>query len=127
MTYNIDLKTASLRHYKDGRKLHDDNRFDNAGYHYGFAAECAVKRCLQSIGVRDDDEAIWAHFPTLRNLALFSISTRSATPLRNALTRDSFMQFWDVKMRYANNGAIDAKYAEKWRADADEVIGLLYV
>ncbi|MFA7243390.1 MAG: hypothetical protein WC091_25055 [Sulfuricellaceae bacterium] len=126
MTYNPDLKTAALRHFSDGRKLHDDNRFDNAGYHYGFAAECALKHCLRNVGVRDDDDAIWKHFPTLRDIARLSIKTRSAAPLRKVLERSSFMQFWDTKMRYATDGAIDAKRAEKWRSDANEVIGLLY-
>lgn len=106
--------------------LQNDNRFNNAGYHYGFAAECAVKRCLLNVGVRENDNAIWTHFPDLRNIALLSIHTRNAAPLRKMLKRSNFMQFWDTKMRYASDGAIDGKRAEKWRSDADEVIGLLY-
>lgn len=125
MAYASNMKQAANRHYIDGKKLFDSNCFDNAGYHFGFAAECATKFRLQKSGVRADDEAIWAHFQALRTLALIAINTRADADLLRILSRTSFMQEWDTKMRYANNGAISQDRAKKWRADADELLGLL--
>ena len=121
----LDMKQAANRHYRDGKKMLDSNSFDNAGYHFGFAAECATKFRLQKSGVRADDGAIWAHFQALRSVALVAIRTRADADLFRILSRASFMQEWDTKMRYAKDGAISQARAQKWRADADELLGLL--
>ncbi len=127
MAYIVDMKSSANRHYEDGRKLEHEKRYDNAGYHYGFAAECAVKHCLRQAGVRDDDDAIWTHFPALRNTALLALSSRRAAELRKLLSRQSFMQSWDVRMRYSSNGSVAMPELAKWQRDADEAIGLLVV
>lgn len=126
MAYDVHLEQSARRHYDDGVLLMDSRRFDAAGYHFGFAAECAIKHLMRGLGVMADDPPIWQHFPELRNLALQSISGRSAGPLRAMLERDNFMQFWDVRMRYARNGSIKEEVAKRWRRDADEAIGYLY-
>ena len=125
MAYAPNMEQAANRHYRDGKKLLDGNCCDNAGYHFGFAAECATKSLLLKAGIRDDDAAIWAHFQGLRNMALLAINTRTNAGLFTALSRQSFMQEWDTKMRYAKNGSILKDRAEKWRVDADELLGLL--
>ena len=125
MAYLIDMSDAAERHYRDGRKLLVDNCVDNAGYHFGLAAECAIKSILQNAGVRDDDSAMWQHFPDLKPTALQSIHGRSAAPVRQLLERDNFMQRWTISMRYAKTGSIDRLTAERWRDHADEAIGLL--
>lgn len=119
------MEQAANRHYSDGMKLLNSNCFDNAGYHFGFAAECATKFRLLKSGIRADDDAIWAHFQALRRVALIAISTRSDADLFRILGRASFMQEWDTKMRYSSNGAVSQDRAKKWRADADELLGLL--
>lgn len=125
MSYLTDMNDAAARHYHDGCKLMADNRIDNAGYHFGLAAECAIKSILQSAGVRDDDPAIWQHFPDLKPVALQSIHGRTAAPVRGLLERDNFMQRWAISMRYAKTGSIDRPTAERWRDQADEAMGLL--
>lgn len=125
MAYAIDLEKSASRHYDDGCTLFDSKRFDNAGYHFGLAAECAIKQQLQNCGVSVGDAAMWEHFPEMRNLALQALSGRAAAPLMTLLGRDSFMQFWHVKMRYAPNGAIAQDRAERRRKDANLAIGLL--
>lgn len=125
MAYESNMEQAANRHYTDGKKLFDSNCFDNAGYHFGFSAECATKFRLLKSGVRADDEAIWAHFQGLRNLALLALNNRADADLFRVLSRQNFMQEWDTKMRYANNGAISQMRAEKWRTDADELLGIL--
>ena len=127
MAYITDMKSSANRHYEDGRKLEHDKRYDNAGYHYGFAAECAVKHCLRQTGVRDDDDAIWTHFPALKTFALLALSSRRAAELRKMLSRQSFMQSWEIKMRYSCNGSVAMAELVRWRQDAGEAIGLLVV
>jgi hypothetical protein len=125
MAYETDMGQAALRHYSDGMKLLNSNCYDNAGYHFGFAAECATKSQLLKSGVRADDDAIWAHFQALRTLALLAINGRANAELFRTLSRQSFMQEWDIKMRYAKNGSVTQLLANRWRADADEMLGLM--
>lgn len=112
--------------FHDGRKLEAVSRYDGAGYHYGFAAECALKKCLLTAGVRADDASIWKHYPALPNVALLALSTRSAAPLRAIFERKDFMQHWSVDMRYAASGSITQALSEKWRKEANEALGLLF-
>jgi hypothetical protein len=125
MAYVKDMGEAANRHYVDGKTLQDKNRHDGAGYHYGFAAECAIKQLLIKFGVAHDDSAIWAHFPALRELAMGAIQSRRASPAYNLLNQASFMQEWNTDMRYAKNASITFERAAKWRADADSALGLL--
>lgn len=125
MAYENNMQAAAHRHYADGCKLFDDNRFDNAGYHFGLAAECAIKKKLLDCGVLEGDEAIWKHWPTLKTLALAAISGRQAAPTRALLTHANFMQYWDIVMRYAQNGSVDNDRASSWKSNANDALGLL--
>lgn len=127
MAFQPDMKQAAYRHYEDGRALFDKGRFDNAGYHFGLAAECAIKHKLLECKVFTNDAAIRAHWPDLRNLACQAISGRQAAPVRGLLDRRSpqYMQNWAIGMRYSANGEVDKRRAECWRDDANEAIGLL--
>lgn len=125
MAYEKNMELAARRHYDDGCSLLNLKRYDNAGYHFGFAAECAVKHKLLESGVSEGDDSIWKHWPTLRSLALLAISGRSADPLRKLLQPASFMQEWDTDMRYAENGSVTLARANKWRDDANDACGLL--
>ncbi|NEX21951.1 hypothetical protein G3480_16835 [Thiorhodococcus mannitoliphagus] len=62
MAYDIHLEQSANRHYCDAKLLMDKQRFDTAGYHFGIAAECAIKHLMRNAGVRADDPAIWKHF-----------------------------------------------------------------
>ncbi len=129
MDYVPNLEQAANRHYQDACLLMSAKRFDNAGYHFGWAAECAIKQSLRTYGVGEKDEAIWKHLPELKSLAVIalqSVSGRRSTPLRDLLERANFMQWWDIKMRYARNGSVEEQRAARWRDDADEAIGILY-
>lgn len=127
MAYKNNMGVAANRHYVDGCKLLDDKRFDNAGYHFGIAAECAIKQKMLHCGVLQDDDAIWKHWPTLRPLALVAVSGRQAASMRTLLTQSSFMQEWDIVMRYAETGSVDSARASRWKTDADRACGLLLI
>jgi hypothetical protein len=125
MAYTTDMQVAAHRHYADGCKLLSHKCFDNAGYHFGLAAECAIKQKLVYCGLLTDDEAFWKHWPTLKGHALLAVVGRQAAPARTLLQRGSFMQHWDIVMRYAQNGSVDEEQANRWKADANDALGLL--
>jgi hypothetical protein len=125
VAYEIDLQASAQRHYDDARRLEQANRFDNAGYHYGLSTECAIKHHLRSLGIRADDDVMWRHFPELLSLAVVAVRGRRSTVL-SQLLHPSLMQGWDIRMRYAKNGSIKGPGAERWRAQANRAIGLLY-
>lgn len=126
MAYSTDMNNAAARHFHDACKLQTDGRRDNAAYHFGLAAECAVKhQLLAQHGVQTDHGAIWTHWPGLRLEALDALRGRSAAPLRTMIQRDNYLQHWDIKMRYAPTGSVDATQLERWHEHADEAMGLL--
>lgn len=125
MAYTTDMRESAHRHYADGCKLLADRRFDNAGYHFGLSAECAIKQKLLHCGLLTSDDAFWKHWPTLKPYALLAVVGRTAAPARSLLQRGNFMQYWDVVMRYSKNGSIDEVQAVRWKADANEAMGLL--
>jgi hypothetical protein len=125
MAYKPDLKSAANRHYVDGQTLMERKRFDNAGYHFGLAAECAVKQRLLGFDVPQNDPAIWKHWPELRTLASLALSGRTGGPMLALLQDGNFMRRWDIKMRYSNNGSVTEKQVKGWSKDANAAIGLL--
>jgi hypothetical protein len=125
MAYTKNMSVAARRHFDDGAKLLDGKSFDNAGYHFGFAAECAIKHKLLECGVWQDEKAFWVHWPDLKQSALLAIQGRQAQSMRSLLQRGNFMQNWAIVMRYADNASISQVQAERWRNDANEALGLL--
>ena len=126
MDYPYDLYAAAARHYQDGCGLLERKRLDNAGYHFGLAAECAVKHGFANAGIPASDDAMWGHFPSIKAIGLQALQGRSAKDLRDLLEQDKFMQWWDIKMRYARNGAVTRSRVERWRDQANEALGLLF-
>ena len=125
MAYVKDIREAANRHYCDGKTLQSNQRYDGAGYHYGFAAECAIKQQLIDLGVVHNDAAIWAHFPSLRELAMTAIQSRQGGATYKLLNQANFMQEWDTDMRYAKTASVTPKRVEEWRKNADCALGLL--
>lgn len=125
MTYTAKMQNAADRHYNDAVVLEAQNRHDNAGYHYGLSTECVVKGVLeQDCGLRPSDDAWWAHFPGLRNIALLYVANRNCGRLRTFLENPSLMQEWDIPMRYSATGTIDRKKIERWKNQANDALGL---
>lgn len=66
MSVNRDnYPVAAVRHFVDGKILHDHNRLDNAMCHYAFSAECAIKILYSivqgtgTVGLGHNAEAVW--------------------------------------------------------------------
>lgn len=121
----MNLRQAANRHFEDGCKLLEHNRLDNAGYHFGLSAECALKQKLVDCGLFADEPAHWQHWPELKMSAKLALNGRKAAPTRKLLLKGSYMQNWTIRMRYSHNGFIDRQQAERWKDDANEILGLL--
>jgi hypothetical protein len=130
MAYRIDLPASAQRHWNDGRRLLDAGRAQAAGYHFGFAAECAVKSVLYKHNIpRHADrhqDPYWAHFPALRTILIRDGKGRLSQKLYDVIAKDSFMQEWDTDIRYAANGSVNEQRASRWRDQANELIGLVF-
>ena len=130
MTYQLDLSASAKRHYQDGEKLLEAKSAQHAGYHFGFAAECAIKSVLyhHSFPRHEDRRAdpIWAHFPELRTLLIRDGRGRLKQKLYDVIAHGSFMQHWDTDIRYASNNSVDDTRATIWRAQTDRIFGLVF-
>lgn len=128
-TYKIDLINAAERHYSAGEYLYSDtHRKDVAGYLYGIAAECAVKELMRRSGIKRlanrRDDPFFAHFPNLKTLLRNRIHGRNSQVILRFI-EDSFMQEWDVAMRYAPSGDIALRKVERWREQAMQAISAM--
>ena len=119
MSYRRDLKAAARRHLRDGEALQEQRCYDNAAYHYGLAAECALKGALISLGHRAiaEHDAYYLHFPKLKNIRL-SLSGRLSTEVVRLLAQPNFMQGWEIKMRYARDHHVTRERCELWEQQA---------
>ena len=127
MAYPRDFAAAARRHLVDGKRLQQDKQYDNAGYHFGLAAECALKGAFIALGDRtfskegSGRKAFYAHFPALKNLSV-GLSGRISTSVATLLSKAKFMQDWDVKMRYSRNRSITRERCAQWCKDAEDLI-----
>lgn len=130
MSYEINLAASAQRHWQDGKELLKARRNQAAGYHFGFAAECAIKSILykHNIPRREDrrDDPYWAHFPELRTLLIRDGKGRLTQQLYSIISHGSFMRDWDTDIRYAANGSVGEPRAALWRDQADKVIGIVF-
>ena len=130
MIYNIDLIASANRHYRDGETLLAAKSAQHAGYHFGFAAECAIKSVLfrHNLPRREAHRAdpYWAHFPQLRTLLIRDGQGRLQQKLYSVIAHGSFMQNWDTDMRYASDRSVDEPRATRWRDQANEIFGLVF-
>ena len=129
--YPQDMRRAAYRHLEAGEILHGTSRSDVAGYLFGIAAECALKFMMAGSGMRPLPEAqrredpFYAHFEELKTMLRDHASGRLATELRRYALKGSFMQRWDISMRYSHARDIQQGWINGWRADAKDVIGAM--
>ena len=130
MAYNIDLTASAKRHFRDGETLLVAKSAQHAGYHFGFAAECALKSVLYRHNLPRHAERradpYWAHFPELRTLLIRDGRGRLQQKLYDVVAHGSFMQLWDTDIRYASDRSVDEPHARKWREQADQIFGLVF-
>jgi hypothetical protein len=119
MNFEGNLSAATKRHMRDGDYLLEGKRWDNAGYHYGIAAECALKAAMKKVNIpvkefdANGKDAYFAHFPDLKAIEITQCG-RLSVNVTNALQSASFMQYWCIRMRYARDTVSEGQ-CRKWR------------
>jgi hypothetical protein len=120
MAYALNMRSAAGRHLQDAQLLFEWERFDNAGYHFGLSAECALKGAMGRVGLRVDEvevndrPAYYLHFPELKRVPI-RFAGRLSQSIATILGRAQFLQGWDIKMRYSQAGSITRQTCERWR------------
>lgn len=122
MAYTVDLSAAAQRHLDAAEKLARAQREDVAGYLYGIAAECALKAMAKTLPTGRSDDIFYAHFPELRTRLRDLLQGRMAQPLLQLIRDDSFMNEWDIRMRYAPANAVREKPIERWAQQARRAV-----
>jgi hypothetical protein len=130
MAYTSDLVASAKRHFRDGESLLKAKSAQHAGYHFGFAAECALKSILFRhqipLPAERRDNPFWVHFPDLRTILIRDGKGRLTQRLYDVIAHGAFMQNWDTDIRYAADQSVTSERAELWRAQADTVFGLIF-
>lgn len=126
-TYKIDLENAAERHYVASELLYSNMHHKGvAGYLYGIAAECAIKALMSDSGIRPTQgyrqgDPFYAHFPSLKALLSNRVQGRHSQILSRFM-QSSFMQEWDITLRYASEGDISQSKVDGWRKQAKQAI-----
>jgi len=104
---------AALRHWKDAELLEKENRVENADHHYGFAAECAIKKVLAVHPSFQKQGELYPFYKKHINVLWGRIHLQSNHKFVSSLfavlqTSNQFFD-WDVDQRYGANGAVSPK------------------
>jgi hypothetical protein len=130
MDYQINMADSAKRHFTDGDHLLKAKSSQHAGYHFGFAVECAIKLVLfqHNIPRRSErrNDPFWAHFPELRTLLVRDGKGRLPGKLYSLIAHSNFLEHWDTDIRYARNHSVDADRASVWRKQADDIFGVIF-
>lgn len=135
---------AAGRHLRVGYTLQAAGEFDDAGYHFGFAGEAAIKYALRASGVEQavsgqKKNPMRSHFPTLqcatlqaRSLIILHAKGRLAGPIKAAIQDPGFPQRfagWQIEIRYADTTCtpVASSDCDRWLADAEALVRSLVI
>lgn len=99
-----DYTAAAKRHWKDAGLLDEEERWENADHHYGFAAECALKSALERMGFFRDEHR--KHINVLWNKMQATAFQKRFPGLVGLLSGANRFADWDVEQRYEADGAV---------------------
>ena len=118
---------AALRHWKDAQLLEEGNCVENADHHYGFAAECAIKKVLivhpsyAQGGILD--LSYKKHINILWGKVKLQSIQKTAPMLLAVLNSPNQFLDWDVDQRYAPNGTISSRAKQIHKQAASRLMG----
>jgi hypothetical protein len=128
----VDFPTSARRHMDDAKLLEAGNRLPNAGYLYGYVAECGLKALLMWHGHPTDAEGSFekssgfrVHVDQLLITTTFSslrliVNSRSGAKYLAMIPSIDAFSDWKVHHRYFSDAALPASFS-KWKAAALEV------
>lgn len=118
---------AALRHWKDAELLEKENCVENADHHYGFAAECAIKKVLATHPDFTNQGVLNStyrkHINVLWNKVNLQNIQKIAPSLPATLKILNPFHDWDVEQRYFPNGTVDPAVMQRHKQAAKRLLG----
>ncbi len=71
------------------------------------------------------EDPFYAHFPELKTLLRDLQLGRRGTTLMRFINDPNFMSQWDTCMRYCKGDDIDRNWVERWRNQAEDIVGAI--
>lgn len=112
---------ASVRHFEDAERLAaaPAHRYDNAGHLIGFAAECAIKHAVASLGHGTEK----LHIPLLIGNAKKHLTGLRSKAMLDVVSHQDFFSKWSVNRRYDADGTTSPELYATWRVSASRALG----
>lgn len=105
-----DYSSAAARHWKDAELLARENRVENADHHYGFAAECAIKKTLVTLHAFSASGVLGTAYKQHINMLWDKVGhqslQKSYPKLLAILKAANAFADWDVSQRYFVDGTV---------------------
>lgn len=118
---------AALRHWKDAKLLEEENRVENADHHYGFAAECAIKKALITLPAFSIIGVLEKTYKEHINILWGRVNNQSlqkSYPALSAYLKSAHpFSEWHVKQRYAADGEISKVAMDLHKKSASRLLG----
>jgi len=115
-----DFTVAAKRHWADAGLLDENERRENADHHYGFAAECALKSALRTMGYFQDEHR--KHINVLWNKMQATAFQNRFPGLARLLAGGNRFADWDVEQRYHENGTVTEEAMQAHRDCARRIL-----
>ncbi|MDD5330599.1 MAG: hypothetical protein PHX38_11365 [Sulfuricella sp.] len=120
---------AALRHWKDAELLEQENRIENADHHYGFAAECAIKKILIELPAFSKKQGLENSYKEHVNVLWDKVNYQNlqkSYPTLSAILKSAnpFLD-WHVNQRYLADGGITRATMEPHKNSAKRLLGII--
>jgi hypothetical protein len=116
-----DFPNAARRHWRDGETLMEQERLENADQLYGFAAECALKSALVTLG-SFQEEVHRRHINELWNKMQRTSFSRRYPGLARLLTGSNPFADWEVRQRYFADGYVSDETLQRHKDRARRLL-----
>jgi hypothetical protein len=122
-----NYSSAAVRHWKDAELLEKENRVENADHHYGFAAECAIKKVLIAFPAFSDSGVLSASYKQHINVLWDKVGhqslQKSYPKLLAILKAANDFSDWDVNQRYFADGTVTGDALASHKKTASRLFG----
>lgn len=106
-SWQTDFRDAHERHWKDGERLYQAQRWANADHLYGLSAECGLKAVMVGLGMGTDDQGsppkgYKVHVNKLWGQFLTFLQGRPQAQYAGLLSDMNPFENWSAEQRYAH-------------------------